>query len=151
VNLGDIPTLAGAILYFAIVDGLKTGDTQLIGMLADIQASDGTKIGDSPLAEALANLLNTDGFKTGDSVSQLANMLPTTTDGLKVGDTQLAEMLADLLRTDGVTLDDTTLAGLVGVIGRLLRMWLFKRPYLNMVVEKKTYRDISVETREVKP
>lgn len=36
-------------------------------------------------------------------------------------------------------------------LGRRLKMWLFQRPYLNMVVETKTYRDVSTETREVKP
>ena len=44
----------------------------------------------------------------------------------------------------------TLVANLISV-GRRLKMWLFQRPYLNMVVETKTYRDVSTETREVKP
>jgi len=44
----------------------------------------------------------------------------------------------------------TFLGGLIWV-GRRLKMRLFQRPYLNMVVETKTYRNVSTETREVKP
>ena len=41
--------------------------------------------------------------------------------------------------------------GIIWAAGRRLKMKLFKRPYYDMAVEVKPYRNISTETREVKP
>jgi hypothetical protein len=49
-----------------------------------------------------------------------------------------------------LTFIGTLIARLVQV-GRRLKMRLFKRPYLDMVVETKPYHNLSVQTREVKP
>ena len=41
--------------------------------------------------------------------------------------------------------------GIIWAAGRRLKMKLFKRPYYDMFVEAKPYRDATTETREVKP
>ena len=154
IKLGDTATLVGAILYLAIVVGLKAGDTNLAGMEADIQASDGMEAGDSPLAEMLASLAYIDGLEVGDSASQLASASLAATDGLEMGDSGLLEVLMSLSQTDGIELGDTPILTLLvyflsivdGVRLGDARAIRLLREILSMWLSTRTYHDVRVFT-----
>lgn len=90
-----------------LTDGLKVGDSALIGLLYGLLVSDGGKIGDSLSHSAILGALALDGVKLGDTSATTAILNALAADGLKLGDSPIAGLLLALALTDGTKLSET--------------------------------------------
>jgi len=89
-------------------DGLKAGDSAVMGLFFVLAAVDGLKISDSALYDHIMNFTLSDGAKLSESLSTWLQSYPTATDGVKLSEvlTTLKETFPTL--TDGVGLGDMT-------------------------------------------
>jgi len=153
MKLGDTATLGEAILYFAIVDGLNVGDTSLIEMLADIQASDGIKVGDAIIQSLLASLGIKDGLKLGDielAELDIGGIALSIIEGIKIGDSNSVNNLIELAILEAIKVGDT---GALGQFGRVLRLLILTTQYrkVNVVTcQKRKVNTVTTQKRKVR-
>ncbi len=105
LKLGD-SSVIGLVYNLLVSEGIKLGDTSLADYIFNVLASEGIKLGDSPTTQAVLNATASDGLKVGDTPSTLAELQALASDGLKLGDSPLANAVLYLTLVDGFKLSD---------------------------------------------
>lgn len=85
-------------------------------------------------------------------ITPAGSLVKSTSKAISGGLNFAGSLIKTISKTLGgaVTFTGTLIAKLVQV-GRRLKMWLFNRPYYDAAVDTKPYRNMTSETREVKP
>jgi len=148
-------------IYLSILESILVGDSRLASMIAGLSRTEGLVAGDIRTPYGILSRL--DALKVGDSSLLEALMSLARADGLKLDDTQLADMLASIQRVEGAKIGDTTAilatfslaltealrigdVRALGIIGKLLLLWLSMQTYHDVTLFTKTYHDVIMYT-----